>query len=107
MKKSRIHVKDKVMVMSGKDRGKVGQVKKIDRKNSRAVVEQVNMVKRHTKGNPYSGQSGGIQEKEAPLHYSNLALMCDSCAKPTRVGYTLTEDGRKLRFCKKCQEMLD
>ncbi|MCF8040056.1 MAG: 50S ribosomal protein L24 [Desulfohalobiaceae bacterium] len=107
MKKTAIHVKDKVMVISGKDRGKVGQVKKIDRKKDRAVVEQVNMVKKHTKGNPYSGQSGGIQDKEAPLHYSNLALICDSCTKPTKVGYTRTEDGRKLRFSKKCNEMLD
>lgn len=107
MKKTNIHVKDKVMVMSGKDRGKVGQVKKIDRKKERVIVEQVNMVKRHSKGNPYSGKSGGIEDKEAPLHYSNLALICDSCTKPTKVGYKITEDDRKLRFCKKCNEMLD
>jgi len=107
MMKKKLRVKDRVMVLAGKDRGKVGTVKKIDRKNDRVIVEEVNQVKRHVKGNPYTGESGGIQDKEAPLHYSNLALMCESCAKPTRIGYTFTEDGRKLRFCKKCKEMLD
>lgn len=107
MSKHKIHVNDKVMVLTGKDRGKVGKVKKIYGKKSLVQVEQVNMVKRHTKPNPYSGQSGGIVDKENPIHNSNVALICASCSKTTRVGYTFTEDGRKLRFCKKCNEMVD
>lgn len=107
MKKNKIRMKDKVMVLVGKDRGKVGTVKAVHRKDDRLVVDQVNMVKRHVKGNPYTGKSGGIQDMEAPMHISNVALICESCTKPTRIGYKTTEDGRKLRYCKKCQEMLD
>ncbi|WP_027371012.1 50S ribosomal protein L24 [Desulfovermiculus halophilus] len=107
MRKNKIRVNDKVMVMTGKDRGKVGTVKSVLYKDENIVVDQVNMVKRHVKGNPYTGKSGGIQDKEAPMHISNVALVCDSCTKPTRIGFTYTEDGRKLRFCKKCHEMLD
>jgi large subunit ribosomal protein L24 len=107
MRKHKIHVNDKVMVLTGKDRGKVGKVKKIFGKKDRVLVEQINMVKRHTKPNPYSGQSGGIVDKESPIHYSNVALICGACTKTTRVGYTFTDDGRKLRFCKKCNEMID
>lgn len=107
MRKQKIKVKDRVMVLSGREKGKVGTVKLVNHKSSRALVEQVNIVKRHVKGNPYTGQSGGIQEQEAPIHYSNLALMCDSCAQATRVGYRFTQDGKKLRYCKKCNEMLD
>lgn len=107
MKPFRLRVKDKIKVISGKDKGKIGTIKSIDRKNERVIVEQVNLVKKHVKGNPYSGQSGGIQDKEAPIHISNVALMCDSCTQPARVGYTYTDDGRKMRFCKKCREMMD
>ena len=107
MKKKKIKVNDKVMVLAGKDRGKVGTVKMVDKKDDRIIVDQVNMVKRHVKGNPYTGKSGGIQDIEAPMHISNVSVICDSCTKPTRVGYKVTADGRKLRFCKKCQEMLD
>ena len=95
------------MVLTGKDQGKIGTVKSLNRKTDRLIVDQVNMVKRHTKGNPYSGQSGGIVDKEAPMHISNVAVICESCTKATRVGYKQTEDGRKLRYCKKCQEMID
>ncbi len=107
MKKYRIKVNDKVMVIAGKDKGKVGTVKKIIRKSDRVIVDQINKVKRHMKGNPYTGQAGGIVEKEAPLHISNVALFCEACARPTRVGYKFTEDGKKVRYCKKCKEMLD
>jgi large subunit ribosomal protein L24 len=106
MKKYRIRKEDKVMVIAGKDKGKIGKVLKLMPKSDRILVEKVNMVKRHTKGNPYSGQAGGIVEKEAPLAVSNVALMCDSCAKPTRVGYRYTEDGKKIRFCKKCNQVI-
>ncbi|GAB6162970.1 50S ribosomal protein L24 [Desulfothermus naphthae] len=106
-RKYKIKVNDKVMVICGKDRGKVGTVKKILKKTDRVIVDQVNVVRRHIKGNPYTGQSGGIIEKEAPVHISNVMLFCDACAKPTRVGYKFTEDGKKLRYCKKCKEILD
>lgn len=107
MKKNKIRVKDKVMVLVGKDRGKVGTIKTVNKKTDRLTVDKVNMVKRHVKGNPYTGKSGGIQDIESPMHISNVALLCESCAKPTRVGYKQTDDGQKLRYCKKCNEMLD
>jgi len=106
MKTYRIRKDDKVMVIAGKDKGKIGKVLKILPKSDRILVEKVNMVKRHRKGNPYAGQAGGIEEKEAALAISNVALVCDACAKPTRVGYKYTEDGKKLRFCKKCNEVI-
>lgn len=106
MKTYRIRKDDKVMVIAGKDKGKIGKVLKVLPKTDRILVEKVNVVKRHRKGNPYAGQAGGIEEKEAPLAISNVALMCDACAKATRVGYKYTEDGKKLRFCKKCNEVI-
>lgn len=106
MKQTRVHKDDKVQVIAGKDKGKIGKVLKILRKHDRVLVEKVNVVKRHTRGNPYSGQQGGIVEKEAPIHVSNVAVVCDACAKPTRVGYKYTEDGKKVRFCKKCNEII-
>lgn len=107
MLKSKIKVKDKVQVLAGKDKGKIGVVKKIIRKKDRVIVDQINLVKRHVKGNPYTGQAGGIQEKEAPIHISNLAVICNSCSKATRVGYRLSDDGKKVRYCKKCNDYLD
>lgn len=107
MKKFKIRKDDKVMVIAGKDKGKVGKVLKILRKKDRVLVEKVNMVKRHTKANPYTQQPGGIVEKEAPIHISNVALMCDACTKPTRVGFKEVADGKKVRFCKKCNEVID
>ncbi|MDY7001924.1 MAG: 50S ribosomal protein L24 [Thermodesulfobacteriota bacterium] len=107
MKKFKIHKDDKVMVLAGRDKGKVGKVLKVVPKKDHVLVEKVNIVKRHTKANPYSQQAGGIVEKEAPIHISNVAVLCDACAKPTRVGYKATSDGKKVRFCKKCSEMMD
>lgn len=107
MKTYKIRKNDKVIVTAGKDKGKVGRVLKLLPKSDRVLVEKVNMVKRHTKANPYAKTAGGIVEKEAPLHISNVALLCDACAKPTRVGYKATEDGKKVRFCKKCNQDID
>jgi large subunit ribosomal protein L24 len=95
------------MVIAGKDAGKLGKVLKVLRKKDRVLVEKVNMVKRHMKPNPYRQQPGGIVEKEMPVHVSNLMVVCSACAKPTRVGYRRSEDGRKLRFCKKCNEVME
>lgn len=106
MKQFRIRKDDKVMVIAGKDQGKIGKVLKILRKSDRVLVEKVNMVKRNVRPNPYKREPGGIVEKEMPIHVSNLMVVCSGCNKPTRVGYRTAEDGKKIRFCKKCNETL-
>jgi large subunit ribosomal protein L24 len=106
----RIRVDDTVMVIAGKDAGKQGKVLKILRKRDRVIVQRANMVKRHTKPNPYAQREGGIVEKEAPIHVSNVMVMCKACGKATRVGYRHVErNGKtvKVRFCKKCNEMME
>ncbi len=106
MKMYRIRKDDKVMVVTGKDMGKIGKVIKVLRKSDRVLVEKVNVSKRHVRPNPYRREPGGIVEKEMPIHVSNLMVVCAACAKPTRVGYRYTEEGKKQRFCKKCNETL-
>ncbi len=106
MKQVRIHKNDIVKVIAGKDAGKTGKVLKILRKSDRVLVDKVNTVKRHVKPNPYKQEPGGIVEKEMPIHVSNLMVMCAKCNAPTRVGYRYTEDGKKIRFCKKCNATL-
>ena len=106
MKQYRIHKDDKVMVITGKDVGKIGKVLKILRKADKVLVEKVNVAKRHVKPNPYRKEAGGIVDREIPIHVSNLMVVCSSCAKPTRVGYRHTESGKKIRFCKKCDKPL-
>ncbi|MFB0521594.1 MAG: 50S ribosomal protein L24, partial [Desulfatiglandales bacterium] len=93
-------------VMTGKEKGKIGTVLKIITKKERAVVEKLNMVKRHTRPGPKTAK-GGIVEKEAPINISNLMLVCGKCAEAIRVGKKMLEDGSKVRFCKKCGEILD
>ncbi len=105
-KKYRIKKDDTVMVIAGKEKGKTGKVLRILPKKDRAIVEKLNMVKRHMRPGAYSRQ-GGIVEKEAPIHISNLMLICTKCTDPTRVGYKTLEDGRKVRYCKKCGEVID
>ena len=107
MKTCRIRKNDKVMVIAGKEAGKLGKVLKVLRKNGRVLVEKINMVKRHMRANPYRQQPGGIVEKEMPIHASNLMMVCSACTKPTRVGYRYSEGGKKLRFCKKCNEVME
>ncbi|MDD6088033.1 MAG: 50S ribosomal protein L24 [Desulfovibrionaceae bacterium] len=106
MKQFRIRKDDKVMVIAGKDKGKIGKVLKVLPKHDRVVVEKVNMAKRNVKPNPYRREPGGIMDKEMPIHVSNLMVVCSACAKPTRVGYRYDEDGKKIRFCKKCNATL-
>ncbi len=105
-KQSHIRKNDKVMVIAGKEKGKIGTILKMIPQKEKAVVEKLNMVKRHTKAGPKTAK-GGIIEKEAPIHISNLMLVCGKCAEETRVGKKLLEDGSKVRFCKKCGEILD
>jgi len=102
------HVKkdDTVMVIAGKEKGKTGKVKRIIADSNRVVVKNLNMVKRHTRPSQ-TNQDGGIVEKEAPLAISNVMLVCASCNKPTRTGVRVLDDGAKVRFCKKCNEIVD
>jgi large subunit ribosomal protein L24 len=96
---------DRVMVVTGKDKGKVGEVLRMLPKASRAVVQGVNMVKRHTR--PSAGGAGGIVEKEASIHLSNIAHVDPKTSQATRVGYKVLDDGRKVRFAKRSGEMID
>ena len=96
---------DSVEVRSGKDAGKRGRVLRIDRDRERVVVEGVNMIKRHTA--PSQMSPGGIVEKEAPLHISNVAHIDPKSNKPTRVGYKIDKDGRKTRIAKRSGEAID
>jgi len=105
-KKFRIKKNDTVEVIAGKDKGKSGKVMRVIAKKDRVIVEKVNMIKRHMKPTQQNRQ-GGILEREAPIHISNLKLVCSKCTDPTRVGYRILEDDRKVRFCKKCNEILD
>jgi len=106
--KMRIGKNDTVMVIAGdyEDRGKTGKVLKVFPETQRIVVEKVNFVKKHTRANPYAGQQGGILEKEAPIHVSNVMLVCPKCGKPTRIGMKKLADGSRERVCRKCNEMI-
>jgi large subunit ribosomal protein L24 len=96
---------DKVIVLTGKDKGKIGAVLKIDTEKGRAIIEKLNIVKRHSKAGA-KGAKGGIVEKESPIQISNLMVICSKCAEPTRVRKKILDDGSKIRTCKKCGESL-
>ncbi len=96
---------DNVVVLAGKDKGRTGEVLSVLRANRRVVVSGINMVKRHTK--PSQGDQGGIVEKEAAIHISNVALQDPKDGKATRVGYKNLDDGRKVRFAKRSGEVID
>ena len=103
---ARVKKNDTVMVIAGKEHGKTGKVLRVLPEENRALVERLNIVKRHSK--PRGPQSpGGIIEKEAPIHLSNLMPMCDRCNAPVRVGTRILQDGSKARFCRRCNELLD
>jgi large subunit ribosomal protein L24 len=97
---------DLVAVIAGKDKGKRGKVLKVIPKTRRALVEKINIVKRHTKPGQASKQ-GGILERENPIHASNLMLVCNKCDHSVRVSFSRLADGRKVRVCKKCGEVVD
>jgi large subunit ribosomal protein L24 len=98
---------DSVIVLSGNANGKTGKVLKVFPKENRIVVEGVNMIKKHTRPTQQLPQ-GGIVEKEAPIHISNVKVVCPKCNRPTRAGFRVLEDGSKVRFCKHpdCGEMI-
>jgi large subunit ribosomal protein L24 len=97
---------DKVKVIAGKDKGKIGKVLKVNGKKHRLLVENINVVKRHTKPNAQNRQ-GGILESEALIQWSNVMLMCNKCIEPVRVKTKTLDDGKKVRICRKCSEIID
>ena len=98
---------DTVIVITGKDRGKRGRVLKVLPEKNRLIVEGVNMIKRHTKPNPGKNIQGGIVEREASVHASNVQLVCPECGAHTRIGHKVLGDGRKVRICRKCEGVVD
>jgi large subunit ribosomal protein L24 len=102
MAKWKIKKNDQVLVLAGKDRGARGRVMRVLSSPGKAVVEHVNMVKRHTRPNPQQGIQGGILEKEGPVQISNLMVICPECGEPSRLGRKVLEDGRSQRLCKSC-----
>jgi large subunit ribosomal protein L24 len=101
-----IRKNDSVMVIAGKERRKTGKVLRVMPKDDAAIIERVNMVKRHTRGRGPQ-QPGGIVEKEAPIPLSNLMLMCDKCNAPVRVGRKTMTDEEKVRVCRRCGDPID
>jgi large subunit ribosomal protein L24 len=102
----RLRKDDTVMVIAGRERGKTGKVLRVLADRDRVLVERVNLVKRHTKPRGVQ-QPGGIVEKEASLHLSNVVPICPQCNKPTRVGHRRLESGQGLRVCRRCDKPID
>lgn len=104
----KFHVKknDQVMVMAGKEKGKSGKLLRIIAKKEGALIEKVNFVKRHSRPSGQNRQ-GGIIEKEAPLPLSNIMIICSKCTVPVKVGRKILDDGKRVRYCKKCGEHID
>jgi large subunit ribosomal protein L24 len=93
---------DTVLVLTGKDRGKQAKVLRVMPTKGTAIVERVNLLKKHTRANPQRNIKGGILERESPIKLSNLQVVCPSCNEPTRTGSHRTAEGAK-RFCRKCE----
>lgn len=102
----RVKKEDTVLVLAGKEKGKKGRVLAVLPSKDRVIIEKINIIKRHMKPSRKYTQ-GGIIEKEAPIHISNVMLLCPKCNKPTRIGNQFLESGKKVRVCKKCQEVID
>jgi large subunit ribosomal protein L24 len=104
--RAQVKKNDTVMVIAGRERGKTGKVLRVIPEKQRALVERMNLVKRHTKARGATSPHG-IVEKEAPIHLSNLMIMCDRCNAPVRMGKRILEDGRSVRVCRGCGDQLD
>jgi large subunit ribosomal protein L24 len=104
--KIRLKTNDLVEVITGKERGKTGKILRVIPEKNQVVIEKVNMIKRHTRPSPQTGQ-GGIVEKEAPVNVSKVKLICPKCATGTRFHMTTTGEGKKARVCLKCKELID
>jgi large subunit ribosomal protein L24 len=101
-----LRVNDKVEVIAGKDKGRVGKILRIEKENSRLIVERINLIKKHQKASEAT-QSGQIIEKEAGIHISNVMLVCPECSETVRIGKKLLGDGTKVRICKKCKATIE
>jgi large subunit ribosomal protein L24 len=104
---SPIRKNDNVLVIAGRDRGKRGRVLRVLPRKGRLIVEGVNVVKRHTRPNPQRNIKGGIVAREAALSASNVQLVCPDCGAPTRLGSRRLDDGKRVRFCRKCKGVVD
>ncbi len=102
----KIRKNDNVLVIAGKDRGKKGKVRYAYPKQSRVLVGGVNFIKRHSRARGATRQAG-IIEREAPIHVSNVMLLCNKCDSPVRIGFRFLEDGKKARACRSCHEVID
>lgn len=102
----KIRKNDTVQVMAGKDRGKTGKVRFAYPKKNRLIVEGINFIKKHSRARGQVRQAG-IIDLEAQIDASNVMLLCGKCNHPTRVGFTFLDDGRKVRICHKCKEVID
>jgi large subunit ribosomal protein L24 len=101
-----IKKEDTVQVITGSEKGKKGRVLAVMSSNQKVIIERIKMIKKHIKPSKQH-QQGGIIDKEAPVHMSNVMLVCPKCEKPTRIGALLLENGKKVRVCKKCKEVMD
>jgi len=102
----RIRKDDTIVIITGKDRGKKGKVRRAFPNEDRVVVEGLNMIKRHSRARRATRQAG-IIELEAPIHVSDVMLVCNKCGNPTRVNFRFLDDGKKVRICNSCREVID
>jgi large subunit ribosomal protein L24 len=102
----KIRENDTVLVITGKDKGKKGKVRFAYPKEGRIIIEGINFIKKHSRARGQVRQAG-IINLEAPIQVSNVMLLCQKCNQPTRVGFTFLEDGRKVRICRSCKEVID
>ncbi len=103
---TKLRVNDKVEVIAGKDKGRVGKILKIQKDVNRVVIERINMIKKHQKANDAT-KSGQIIEREAAIHISNVMLVCPECAETVKSGTKILEDGTKTRVCKSCNATIE
>jgi large subunit ribosomal protein L24 len=103
----RLRKNDLVQVIAGKDAGKQGKVLKVFPERNRVIVQGVGFIRRHTRPNPQRNIKGGIAEREAPIHASNVMIICSECGKRTRIGSKVLTDGKKARICRHCEGALD
>ena len=103
----RLRKNDLVVVIAGKDAGKQGKVLKVIPEKNRVIVQGVGFVKRHTRPNPQRNIKGGIAEREAPIHASNVMVVCGECNRRTRIGAKVLSDGSRVRVCRRCSGVLD
>jgi len=102
----KIRKNDSVLVITGKDKGKKGKVRFAYPKDEKVIVEGINFIKKHSRAKGQARQAG-IIDLEAPMHVSKVMYLCDKCDKPTRIGFRRLDDGRKVRYCRTCDEVID